>query len=177
MNEWVPVRVYTDGGVIKRNPSVIGGTWAYVQTDERDQDVFEASGFVTPEQIGKPDVSNNVTELLAVLEAMEALPKGWAGEILTDSMVTLRRVRRTRKQAQLHGVPESMRLRLARCKRRLGGYTVSLLGGHPNKKEVAAGLRKDGRPCSRHNVRCDDLCRLESEKFLANFSREKRGVA
>ena len=84
-----PDAVYCDGGVIRRNPSPIGGTWAYIWT-RTNESVREDRGLM-PVSDDWPAISNNHSELQALVEAMEHLPDGWAGVICTDSGVTIAR--------------------------------------------------------------------------------------
>lgn len=164
-----PDMIFTDGGVILKNPSTHGGTWAFcwVDADCTGERTLERSGRVTPAGIGLPTVTNNVTELLAAVEGLESAPDGWAGTLYTDSLVTLRRVEQTERQAKLNGVPEALCVRLAAVKSRLGAYSVVLLGGHPTRAELLEGKRRDGLPCSPHNVWCDLACGREAERFRA----------
>jgi ribonuclease HI len=168
--------LYADGGVIKKNPSRIGGTWAWCLVNEANERVKEASGHVTPAQLSQHEltnfevVTNNVTELLAVILGMEALEAGWGGIIYTDSMVTLRRInKKAVKPPGMAGVPTFLVRRLAASQCRLGDYTTILLGGHPTRKELADGKRRDGLPCSPHNCYCDRLCGATGKKFLASL--------
>ena len=38
-------------------------------------------------------MTNNVTELIAMLRALRALPDGWSGEVLSDSLCTIKRLK------------------------------------------------------------------------------------
>ncbi len=150
--------IFCDGGVKGRNPSAIGGTWAYCLVDAAGHRLRWDSGGITPEVAGLPKVSNNLTELLAAVRGMEAVPLGWDGIIFTDSFVTLCRIRKTRKQAKLKGIPQWLVDELALSKKVLGAYRVELVKGHPTVKDLAAGHR-GGVPVSIHNAFCDRLCR------------------
>ncbi len=159
--------IYTDGGLAGANPSKIGGSWAFVIV-ERGVQTHAASGFITPADVGRDVVSNNASELWATLEAMEYVAAGWDGVLYTDSYVTLCRIRRTKKQASLKGIPPPMRARLAAAKARLGLYSVCLLAGHPTLRELAEGRRqRNGLLASPWNVACDEMCTEEVAKFLA----------
>lgn len=160
------IDLYCDGGVIGKNPSGRGGTWAWVTVGKMGR-VRHQSGVVQPDDVGLPSITNNLTELLAALEGMESLPDRWNGTIYTDSRVTQCRIRRTKKQAKLNGIPEPIRIRVAAAKARLGNYCVSLVGGHPSKNDLAYGHKRDGTPCSIHNVFCDNLCKAASRQTLA----------
>jgi ribonuclease HI len=161
--------VYCDGGVIGRNPSPHGGTWAYCRIDQAGVRVDHASGYVFPVIPGNT-VSNNVSELYAAVRALESLPDGWTGTLYTDSHVTECRVNRPRK-ASMKGVPCGLVEDLENVVDRLGTITVVLLGGHPTKAELYAGMRKDGMLVSSHNVFCDHLC----SKLALEF--KEKGVA
>ncbi len=165
--------LYTDGGVIGKNPSKIGGTFAWCYVNALGERVASGYGDIAAaEQIGLPTVSNNVTELMAVVMGMEALPTGWAGTIYTDSFVTLCRVEKgRRKPAKLNGVPDWLQERLAIAKGRLGDYKVVLLGGHPTKAELAAGVSGNGFPVSEHNVWCDKQCNKVADEVRAKIGR------
>src|SRR4051794_41446106 len=82
--------IYADGGVIDRNPSSIGGTWAYCHVDDDDNRISEQGGIFIPSPRGL--VTNNRMEFLALLSALEALPSGWSGRVCSDSRVTLGRL-------------------------------------------------------------------------------------
>lgn len=160
--------LYCDGGCIVRNPSPHGGTWAYCSVlDGRVAE--EASGLLTPTDIGLPAVSNNVSELAAAVYGLKRMPDRWSGVVYTDSSCTLLRIRQSPKQAKMNGVPPKLAQELFSQKNRLGRYKVVLLGGHPTSTELAAGLRTNGLPVSRHNVACDEACNLEAEQFLAKL--------
>jgi len=166
-------KVYADGGVVNVNPSRIGGTWAYVLVNGEGRTVREASGSITPAEVGLAKVSNNLTELLAVLMGLEQMPDGWAGTLYTDSFVTLCRIRGGKKFA---GIPESMRERTRVVRERLGAFFSVLLGGHPNKAELLLGKRKDGMPVSGYNVRCDGLCKAEAELLRQKVTPYAEGI-
>lgn len=150
--------VFVDGGIVGRNPSEIGGTWAWCEVIDGER-VQEQSGSVTPEEIGLPRVTNNFTELLAAVLALEAMPDGWCGTLYTDSKITLYRLKGSRKFA---GIPDSLRERCERQRERLR-FEVVLLGGHPTVLEMYRGRRSDGTPVSCWNVWADRQCGREAE--------------
>lgn len=155
------LQLFTDGGVIGPNPSPLGGTWAWCLVVNNDRIAYHASGIVTPKDIGLPTVSNNVTELLAAVEGLDnAVPQpvDW----FTDSGVTLWRLTTGKKWA---GVPDWLKARAIAC--RPGVKSATLLGGHPNKAELASGRRKDGKPVSEWNVWCDHECNRLAAEFRA----------
>lgn len=148
--------VYCDGGVIGRNPSTIGGTWAYV-VPHTDGTCTVESGVVTPQEAGLPVITNNYTELFAVVKAMENLPEGWDGTIFTDSNVTVSRIVRRRKPPKFEGIPADLQLRLAEARKRIV-YDVVLIAGHPTKEELRLGKNHKGTPVSKWNVIADEAC-------------------
>lgn len=157
-------QAYADGGVAGVNPSAIGGTWAWVHVSGGVA-VREASGAVTPAQAGLPRITNNLTELLACLHCLEALPDGWDGTLYTDSNVT--RCRLVNDDPGMAGIPEDMQARAWDARLRLGRFKVVLLDGHPTQAQLASGVGKRGNPCSPWNVRADRLCGIEAKKLLA----------
>jgi hypothetical protein len=148
--------VYCDGGVIGRNPSRRGGTWAWRHIDRKGFLLRMGSGVVRPEDAGMPTITNNLTELLAALEGMALLPDGWAGAIWTDSNVTLLRLRGGKK---FNGIPTVMVERTKSELARLGLFQAKLLGGHPTENELFLGRKlKSGLPVDWQNVYCDREC-------------------
>lgn len=156
-------QIFCDGGVIQVNPSPLGGTWAFVHVVDGVRR-HEASGTVTPADVGLTHVTNNLTELLAVVLALEYLPRGWTGELFSDSGVTLARFRNRR--AKMNGIPVELQCRLRTNQERLGAIATTLLGGHPTRLELLRGQRSDGTPVSVYNMRCDDLCKQRAAEFL-----------
>lgn len=160
---------YCDGGLLDRNPSAIGGTWAYVLISKDDEVVRQGSGTVlVNDEWGMDRITNNFTELLAALKAMEQLPDGWNGTIYTDSLITLRRI--TGGQSFV-GIPVKMKTEVRHQLARLSHRAV-LLGGHPTAKELRMGRTARGYPCSRWNVACDAACNEESERYWTEAARE-----
>lgn len=173
MTTSVIAAVFTDGGVIGKNPSEVGGTWAFCHVGADGKRLRDGCGVVQPSDVGLPAVTNNLTELLAAVLALEGLPEEWEGTFHTDSLVTLYRVRgyqRGEKPSKFNGIPDSIRSRLESAVDRLGRFTCMLLGGHPSKKDLARGSRADGTPVSIHNVYCDQICSTQARKFLAERS-------
>ena len=168
--------MYADGGVIGKNPSEVGGTFAFCYVTENGGRLTGIGGHVTPDEIGLPRVTNNVTEFLALLLALEQLPDGWAGPVYTDSEITSCRFSKGRR-SKFNGVPDALRDRLFAVMDRLGQYVVGLLAGHPNKRELAAGRRADGMPVSLFNVWCDKRCAVAAEEFRAARVKAAAGVA
>lgn len=149
--------LYADGGVISRNPSPIGGTWAFCLVDEHGQRVHEYSSFITPHEAGVPLVTNNLTELLALVNGLEMLPDDFTGTVYSDSWVSLQRVFLA---AKLNNVPVWLVDKLQAFQRtgRLAKMRYVLLDGHPTQAQLLAGKGKRGAPVSEHNVWCDKEC-------------------
>src|ERR1043166_547843 len=95
--------LFADGGVILKNPSTIGGTWAYCLVDCEGQYVQQKSGILLPAQIKMSHVTNNVTELFALVKGILSLPEDWEGMVYSDSHVSLLRIFRYGK---LNNVPD-----------------------------------------------------------------------
>lgn len=143
--------VYCDGGVIGCNPSELGGTWSFVVPG-----CPIVSGVVTPREAGLPKITNNYTELLAAVQALENMPAGWAGTIYTDSQITLFRIRN--QKPKFNGIPQDLQQRVWAARKRLGNYQVVLVGGHPTQNDLALGQDSRGLPVSKWNVECDKEC-------------------
>lgn len=158
--------LFADGGVIKKNPSLIGGTWAFREVTG-DHVINEASGFITPMYADVPSITNNLTEMLAVIRALQSVPKDWHGFVNSDSQITLGRVFKSWKWT---GIPEWLHEEYRIERRRLTRWDKiqsRLLSGHPTKAELFSGIGHNGNPVSEHNVWCDKQCGIEAKKYLA----------
>jgi ribonuclease HI len=164
--------LYTDGGVLRANPSPHGLTWAWVLVGKDDQIVREASGLMMTPQLGLPTASNNVAELFAMWHALESMAVGWQGVVYTDSLITLRRI--TAEKTKYNGVPDWLRKNIEQARQK-NKWTVELLGGHPSRAELAAGVRKDGARVSKWNVHVDEECGRLAEKFFAELALQDVG--
>lgn len=159
-------RVFCDAGVIGKNPSKDGGTWAFVgvfASGDFDNVIFQQSGVVLPTDIEMDTVENNICETIAILLALEAMPDGWFGTVYSDNLNAIRRARAPREMKKI--VPQFVKDRMIAATARVKVIEYVLLGGHPNKDELKSGYRSDGKPVSRWNVLADDLCCKEAAKF------------
>ncbi len=137
------VAITADGGCRLANPSKHGGMWAFRHLNRAHQAVREACGAVTvPEVSPLTTVTNNFTEVLAVLIALEFLPDGWSGKVRTDSLHTIRVFR---DDYDRYWLIEGVKLRIVNVLDRLGDLSYELLAGHPSKKEIA--LMEAGIQC------------------------------
>lgn len=162
------IAVYADGGVVDRNPSQLGGTWAWCHVDAHGWRVDVNSGVLTPFADGGPGptIGNNQAEFYALLLGLEALPSGWFGDVCSDSNNTLGRFF---KGWATNGIPPRWVSRMLLTLSRLDLTRVRpvLLQGHPSGAELLAGVGKTGRPVSAHNVFCDRECARAGQAFLA----------
>lgn len=159
------IALYTDGGVIAANPSQLGGTWAYCLVDASGQRIMERSGLLLPTEY-LPIISSNVTELLAMVEGLTALPIDWRGTVYSDSLITLLRVFHA---GRLNGVPAWLVDRLQTIQRsgKLRHMRHQLVRGHPSRKALERGHASCGTPVSIHNVWCDAECKRQKEAYFA----------
>lgn len=174
----IPTDAYCDGGVVARNPSAIGGTWAYALVDADGVLVGEGSGIVHPAPPEMPLVTNNVTEFLAVTAALEALPSGWSGRVNTDSQVTIRRFAKVKAAETVtpywpvDAVPQAIVERAWEAMRDLGDVRFVLLSGHPTKADLERGATEQGRPVSPWNVYVDEACGRAKMEFFPTIPLE-----
>lgn len=158
-----PEHLYADGGVILKNPSPHGGAWAFCWVSQGVRTRTD-SGLVLPREYGLEAVTNNVTELLAAVKALQSVEHvgGWRGVLWTDSQVTLYRLLNARSWK---GIPYPLRDEALRLRRLLWPLDVRLVAGHPTLVQLAAGRDEKGTPASEHNVWCDSACGEESRKY------------
>lgn len=153
--------LYCDGGVIEKNPSHIGGTWAWCGVDINGNRVIGDSGYV-PSPKGRL-ITNNHTEQIAIVKALEAMPDGWRGTVCSDSMIALGRVFQGWRQRNL---PNNIIKRTYDVLGRLGHISTVHLQGHPTKADLASGIgKKRDFPVSIHNVWCDKACKRAGEEY------------
>ncbi|RYX82216.1 hypothetical protein EON83_20350 [bacterium] len=168
--------IYADGGVIGRNPSEDGGTYAFWFLDGDGNEIYADGGYVLPANGNAPEganwwkcehtsITNNVTELAAVVFALQQLPAGFKGTLHSDSYVTLCRMKNAKPRWV--GVPDELKAATLIEKERHPEITYVLLDGHPNKDQLAAGIGKRGNPCSAWNVACDKRCGELAKAFTS----------
>ena len=162
--------LYTDGGVLDASSSTDGGAYAYCLVNEFDERIVEVARFVTPAELAMPAVTNNLTELLALVRGIAALPNDWAGTVYSDSWVSLQRVF---LGAKLNNVPDWLIADVEATRERLKAMqaTYVLLDGHPTRAQMAAGKGKRGAPVSEHNVFCDAACNRVMREWRAQHPR------
>lgn len=174
--------IYTDGGCVLKNPSEIGGTWAWVAIEEAlpefklfsyGKDVnteVELGGLDATAKYIKSDsgfvanysnvkITNNVMEYIAVIKALETMEDGWSGIIYSDSQITLGRIFDSWRNKGVHPI---MIERKNNAMRRLGKVVGKHVDGHPTKAQLQAGIGKRGNPVSKWNVLADELCNKQS---------------
>lgn len=156
--------LYVDGGVIGTNPSAIGGTYA-IRLISEDGNTWGYGAVIPATDMGG-EVTNNQTEMLALLKGLAKLPADFTGTIYSDSAVTLGRVFSGFKWKNvpgwMHRIYRQQRARLVNWDR----IQYVLLDGHPTKAQLQAGIGKRGHPVSEHNVWCDDACKRAGEVFM-----------
>lgn len=163
------VALYADGGVIRKNPSDIGGTWAFCGVNEKGERVLERSGAVPATSV--KTVSNNTTEQIAITLALEAMPDGWTGIVYSDSRVALGRVFDGWRETNL---PPNVSKRSKLALSRMGKIKTVLLQGHPTKDDLKQGWgKKRGLPVSEHNVWCDKACGKAAEDYIEKLANEQ----
>jgi ribonuclease HI len=157
--------LYVDGGVVGANPSAIGGTYAWCQVENGER-VMLGMHFISATDARVDAVSNNLTEMLAMIKGLESLPDDWIGTVYSDSKITLGRVFLGWKWSN---IPMGVHRRFQAVRSRLKNFEKFghvLLDGHPTKAQLAAGVGKRGHPVSEHNVWCDEACRRVGHQAL-----------
>lgn len=159
-------QMFCDGGVIGHNPSEIGGTWAY-RIVEDGEVIREKSGTITPRQAKMPLITNNLTEMCALVAGLKVLPDDWTGTVYSDSQITLGRAFQGWKW---NNIPDWLYRMFGEQRDRLKNWDrieFVLLEGHPTKAELILGVGRKGYPVSEHNVAVDRLCNAAAENYLS----------
>jgi ribonuclease HI len=166
------VSLYSDGGQILASPSPYGGTWAYVVVRWDEVVVDEVAGLLLPHHLGAPRITNNDSEMYALLRGLEALPDGLDVLAYSDSQCTLMRYARiARGQPPTKTMNQELYDRAELALSRLGMVRFEHVKGHPTKKDLARGHDSKGRTVSPHQVRCDVLCTEQATIFLDDLRR------
>lgn len=156
-----PDEIYTDGGVIGPNPSRHGCTWTFLHVSA-GQVLLKRSGIITPADLDIDEVTNNVSETIALVRALESIPADWSGVVFTDSMVARQRLLNPKLMGSL---PVYLKKRVAVLQRRK--LDIRLVAGHPTEQELKQGYANRNRfPVSIHNVACDRECTRLAKLFL-----------
>jgi len=174
--------LYADGGVIQKNPSEIGGTWAYIIVDDDDETIlYRDSGVVTRAEVGVP-VTNNQMEFLALVRGLlgHTSLSAHLTEVRSDSNISLGRLF---KGWSITNIPQWM---IDEWKTALKHYDTkvwtnclmmkhTLLDGHPTKSQLANGFGKRGHPVSKFNVLCDRMCNEEAQEYKEQTTLHELG--
>lgn len=158
--------LHVDGGCILKNPSTIGGTFAWCLV-ENDKQIAVGSGYVTPKSWNQDVITNNQMELYALIKGLEYLESSEVVKVCSDSEITLGRAF---KDYALKNIPEWMKDELKVQQNRLYNFYRfwwSLIGGHPTESEILKGINKKGHVTSKWNVWCDRECNLQAENYLS----------
>lgn len=164
------VAVYGDGGLIRSNPSPVGGMWAWCHVDAAGWRIREESGVIVPSDVAdvSPEgVTNHHSETLALLLGLEALPDGWAGTVYSDSANALRVFF---AEGKVNKFPLAWQQRIGAVLRRMGQMGHVRLDGHPTRAQLRLGIGKRGGPVSEHNVRVDKLCTEAGKRHMLGLA-------
>lgn len=161
-----PDQLFVDGGLIQSNPSLIGGTWAY-RLIHNGEAVRENAGVITLKDSEMPRVSNNLSEMLALLKGLNILPFDWRGTVFSDSKITLGRAFANWHWSKTE-LPDWMLNQLLNQKARLVHWNqihCALLDGHPTKAQLQSGFGKRGHRVHEHQKWCDEACTKQANKY------------
>jgi ribonuclease HI len=152
--------VYADGGVLEPR-GCSAGSFAWIATNAAGEMIHAESGLIEANDY-IPLVTNNQTEFLALLRALESMPDGWNGRVCSDSGITLGRFG---QGWRLKNIPPSWCIRLGAVLRRLDLKPENFIlhKGHPTAADLALGRgqrERSGRwyPVNIHQEACDKMC-------------------
>lgn len=154
------VQMISDAGLVTPGTASLAAV-AYCLINREDERALVGHGLLHPAACGLTGVGCNTAEFYAFLLGLETLARtcpGWSGTVCTDSNVTLQRFFGGWKMG---GIPAAWVWRGQQARQQLGELTPVLLGGHPTKSDLEAGVRWSKAPhlpVSRHQVWCDERC-------------------
>lgn len=166
------LEVFADGGVIKKNPSPYGGTWAFRFVQGGSVLLEDWGAFRAENEFSK--VTNNVTELVAIVKALGSIPSEVRfAKVFSDSANALGRVFQnwSKKNVPFWLLADLRRERLRL--RHFRAFAPVQLDGHPTRAQLAAGVGKRGNRVSEHNVWCDRACTLAGKELFARLQEEE----
>ena len=166
--------VFTDGGVIGKNPSREGGVSAYIVVRD-EQPICHKAVVVSPGiHVSGEVVTNNDTETLAIIGGLRAaIPYAGAGETInlaSDSFVAICRTKNGKPgKNYCERMHRKMQVVLDPLAQRRVDIRYHLLAGHPDEKgnSLLYGYKnKDGLawPSSHWNDKCDKMCNAAKER-------------
>lgn len=198
--------LYCDGGVMGVNPSPMGGMFAWrhvvdgavieqarglLVPDSEGGYLLDAAArlwaglpseirldvirFDGSESTGGM-VSNNHAELFAAIRALEAVPRGWAGQLVTDSQITINRLSGSTLLDPRY-VPVALVSRMALALTRVSHIEYMHVAGHPTKADLKRGCKRGGAPVSRHQHWCDRECVRVGQWYQARIQEVRRDHA
>lgn len=173
--------LYADGGVIAANPSPHGGTWAWcaiAKANDEDYIAIHGMGIIRPGDKGieLPAITNNVSEMVAVVAGLESMPDGWAGRLYSDSRITLGRLFEGYKW---NGIPEPLKVRARKAMAHVHWRAITPihLDGHPTKAQLEVGIGKRGNLVSKWNAWCDEQCTKQARLHLGLWNKAQLEAA
>lgn len=158
------VAIFADGGLLGFKKH--GGTWAWCGVDKEGKRVLMYSGVMEEAKVGYV-VTNNHSEQMAILQAIEMMPPGWSGNVYSDSFIALGRVFHGFRRENL---PDEIHQRSMAAVKKLGTIKTGNLKGHPFEADLRAKKkqRTEGSgflPTSIHNYWCDKKCEEERDHW------------
>jgi hypothetical protein len=139
--------------------------------DVDDEVLAEDAGLLLPHHLDVKRITNNDSELYALVRALEACPDGADVSAYSDSQCTLMRMARiARGQAPTKTMNQELYDRAEAALSRLGEVCFVHVKGHPTRSDLERGRTSKGRLVSRHQVRCDDLCTEKAQEYMDTLS-------
>lgn len=177
--------LWCDGGVIYTNASPFGGTYAWCGVNAAGE-IIKHGFAVVPAPDGR-EVTNNDTEIIAVIQAMRSVPDGWSGTIYTDSMVTITRFQNIRNDLlhRITKIPKNVLAEAINQMGRMGKVAFKLVKGHPDAASLEIGVyeydlvrqKANPRVVSRFNVWCDAKCGTLAKGWIEEHGFTKESLA
>jgi ribonuclease HI len=170
MSDKIISAIFSDGGLVGRNPSREGGSWAWCGVSKDGEHIREQSGYLLTKnatcpgytRVGSDVVTNNDVEFWAALRALENMPDGWSGVLASDSQITIQRLKDCRDGVVITAFRNEWYKRASDAFKRLGTIKFVHVGGHPTQAQMADGQREnsDGTVTrvNRHQQWADDRC-------------------
>ena len=179
----VATTLFSDGGVVEHNPSQIAGVWAWCAADQTGWRIIEDGGFVLATD---GPISNNQMEWCAAMMALESMPNGWTGTLVTDSRNVLDRLAYLRRHLGLpdnqvvvpRNLPWQWYRRMVTSLLRLGEVNVRHVKGHPTAADLKRGYTVSADGARKYDVSDQQVwCDAECNRQATRARLSKGGLA
>lgn len=156
--------IWTDAGLLSRNPSDKGSVWAGVYVGQGGNVLMTKKGHLLCNQT-LPSITSHVAELYAIIRALDSVPSEWTGEVYSDNETAIGWYFQTYK---VNALPALVLREMLTSRNRLFNFPkieFAVCKSNPTQKELMYKRALDGTdmPVSIYNKMADKICKHHAE--------------